>query len=258
MTSTNLNRLEQTDIDIYLSLYSHAKDNMFDDKLYAIMNDNSLTEDEQIDQIYKLQEVVSVEGIGKIISYIGNIISKILHKIITPIRGRTKLKAIVNRYNKIRKEYELYKSDPEKNKGEEARLRTKVHGLRMEINEYREFMAYPAPQFRPRTGEEMSAQYSDPSQPKPQTTRVGSSVGELTTAIEAASTLVWRKYWKERCGKFQGKDLSRCKAKGADQAMRLVRAKLYTCDKTADPEGCKQTLKNLIKTWEERKREYLR
>lgn len=170
-----------------------------------------------------------------------------------------KIDEIKQNYNIICNDFESLQNNSEATEEDKNKLRERINELKQavievknmkeQIPETSEDTFTPNPQSVPDSNIDMS-QYTTP--------RGTESVGRLTASVDVASTFVWRKHWKKRCGGISGRKLNQCKSRGVDLAIGLIKSKLRLCNNTVDPDGCKQTLNNMINTWNEKKREYLK
>lgn len=222
-----------------------------------IRNDDTLNSGEKADKLLKLREGM-LGSVGTALSYIKKTFLDVLYSKGILSRKKAKWNEISTSYNQVLADYEKFKEDPENNKELSASIKDRLNKLKAEVEEYKSMPdqspVYNAPSKSPSSRKSRQK----PEEVESRSSGGTESVGETTTAIDLLSTQVWRKYWKDQCGKFSGKELNRCKAKGVNVALRVIRSKLNKCQRTIDPEGCKQTLINLIRTWKKRKIDYMR
>jgi len=202
-------------------------------------------------------------GLSYIINYIKDIFLQLLYNKGILSRKEARLEEIKYEYESLVQDYDIYKQDPKGNQDMIEDLKQRALNLKNSIDEYNST-----------SGEELERTNSDyvqsvvssPTTPSNQPETISSpvpvnsiNVGDVTSSIDDMSQKCWNQYWSKYCkGSLSGKELGRCKAKGVDVAVNLIRRNLYLCKKTNDPSGCFNTITNLLNVWKQRKLDYLR
>lgn len=241
------------------------------DIMFESISDNSLLSySEKIDSLSRLNESFIGGGLVKATEYIKSGASSIINSITLEKRKKERINDITVKYNKILQDFEVYKSNPnDKLKND---LKNRLVDLKKSISIYKSFdvkrqvsssvtddkvddSSISNNNITTRINRIASGKIREPKSYS--NTKDGESVGEFTTAIDDASNFIWRKHWKEKCGKLSGSSMWKCKSRGVDSAIRFIKSKKNLCNKTDNPDGCRETLNNMIERWEERKRNYL-
>ena len=195
-----------------------------------------------------------------------------VHKYLTPIasiliKGTTKQLAYMSlkrRYNKLLYTYNKLKDDDEVGDVIKNALINRAKKLKGDIDNFKSGLPADT-KSEPEVNTDVEPVNTDTENPntndspEPQTPakRQGTPVGQVTAKVDAEALAAWQAMWKGKCGSLEGKELQGCKARAADRALNKVRSGLSYCSRTDNPEGCRQTLSNLIQHWTERKRKYV-
>jgi len=230
-------------------------------KLYDICSkfiiESSMTEDDKIEQLQLLEVNIlfsPLETIGNMISFVKQTLYPFIYnRIFLPIEKKRKLRNIKNRYDVIVNNFELMKKTPNVSMDNKKRLFSKLIDLKKDIENFKNM--YPMDI----NSEEVPNMGNQDALSANTTFNSGGNemVGKITDAIDQSANIIWRRHWKERCGKEVGADLNRCKARGIEKALADIMSKIRLCDNTVDPLGCKNTVSRMIEEWKKRKSEYL-
>lgn len=247
------------DQEIYKETWNRLLHNVFSILSEEIM-ESELSDDEKVRDISLLQEGLY----GSIISalqYIKQSLGYMFHHIIGDDK-RAKLLDLNNRYSQILSDYNRYKMSPRENLELGRDIHKRLEKLKIEVGMFRgNKNSYASSKVNKSTNHLNYSNISKDIDKKSNLTTSytsGDKVGPYTTSVDVLSTKVWRKFWKDRCDNLSGYELRKCKARGTDDAIRFVRSKIYGCDRTVDPDGCKETLNNIIDRWMNKRQKYLK
>ena len=206
-----------------------------------------------------LHEGKIIKGLKNVINYIKSIFLELLYSRGILSKREDKLDDIKIAYNQLMQDYSNYKQDPEGNQELVSDLIDRARELKGDIEEYKSIPEIDTPLSQGDGDYEEVETSSDTLMNNTSTTSTGGSVGDVTSYLDTSSNKVWSDCWEKNCkGKLSGKELKQCKARCVDIAVRYFQKKIYLCRNTEDPQGCLNTLKNLLDVWKQRKLEYLR
>jgi len=244
---------------IYEGMFKRIS-NLMLEEIQVRLSSSNLTEKERLKYLTLLQEGY-FEKIYNILQYIKKNLLYIIFGTTDNPEVSNKIDEIKQNYNIISNDFVQLQNNPDSTEEDKNNLRKRIEQLKQSVIDVKNMkegipeadndIVVSNSEFPISTSNDMNiSQYTD--------YKGTESVGKTTESTDIAATYIWRKYWKTRCGNISGKKLNQCKARGVDLAIGLIKSKLRLCNNTVDPDGCKQTLNNMINKWNEKKKEYLK
>jgi len=244
---------------IYEGMFKRIS-NLMLEEIQVRLSSSNLTEKERLKYLTLLQEGY-FEKIYNILQYIKKNLLYIIFGTTDNPEISNKIDEIKQNYNIISNDFVQLQNNPDSTEEDKNNLRKRIEQLKQSVIDVKNMkegipeadndIVVSNSEFPISTSNDMNtSQYTG--------YKGTESVGKTTESTDIAATYIWRKYWKTRCGNISGKKLNQCKARGVDLAIGLIKSKLRLCNNTVDPDGCKQTLNNMINKWNEKKKEYLK
>ena len=244
---------------IYEGMFKRIS-NLMLEEIQVRLSSSNLTEKERLKYLTLLQEGY-FEKICNILQYIKKNLLYIIFGTTDNPEISNKIDEIKQNYNIISNDFVQLQNNPDSTEEDKNNLRKRIEQLKQSVIDVKNMkegipeadndIVVSNSEFPISTSNDMNtSQYTG--------YKGTESVGKTTESTDIAATYIWRKYWKTRCGNISGKKLNQCKARGVDLAIGLIKSKLRLCNNTVDPDGCKQTLNNMINKWNEKKKEYLK
>jgi len=228
-------------------------------ELESRIDNSDLTENEKIEYKQKLNEsLVGLVLVYNILRYVGALLTPAIFAL---VRGTTKRITLMNmkrRYNNLVNAYAKLKYKDEIPQQTKDALVERAKKLKSDIERFKNDVPDLVSK---EPSEEDSDDYSEEPTlqdlPPEGTKSSGTPVGEVTAKIDAEALAIWQADTKRKCDKLEGGELWGCKEKSVTKALMKIRTGMNLCNGTDNPEGCKQTLRNLVAHWNDRKRKYM-
>ena len=265
--------MTRDDIQIITDFVSRNKDNYLEYKKHHI--DNMKCKNIYEQTLYIENFVMSPTAIG-LLAYISKLGIPVAYKSIKSATHKVWFWNIKRKYDNLVKDYNKIKNQETVPKHIEQSLQSRILSIKSELDRFNNRNSDVTNSFdlpddsyantsnyntdtteinNMKMDNSSDVSYTEPSSMKSNT--FGGSVGDVTTRIDAEALSKFQDIWKGRCSGLVGPELQKCKIIAATNAITYIDSSMSKCNSTSDPDGCKETLRNLMAYWNERKSKYM-